>query len=101
MDGLVGRDLSVTWRRVIVILPAVVLLWIVPDVSGLLVLSQTVLSFGIPFALIPLVWFATRRDLMGRWALSRWFGALMWVIIGVIVAVCLTLVVVSIVESAV
>ena len=35
------------------------------DPSRTLVISQVVLSFGIPFALIPLVWFTSRRDLMG------------------------------------
>ena len=35
------------------------------DPSRTLVISQVVLSFGIPFALIPLVYFTSRRDLMG------------------------------------
>jgi manganese transport protein len=34
-------------------------------ISRRLVLSQVVLSFGIPFALVPLVWFTSRREIMG------------------------------------
>ena len=100
MEGLVARDLPVLARRVVVILPAVLLLVIVPDVTGLLVLSQAVLSFGIPFALLPLVWFSTRRELMGAWTTSRGFAALMWVIAATIVAVCLTLVASTVLPAA-
>lgn len=95
MDGLVGRDLSMFRRRLIVIVPAVALLAIAPNPTALLVLSQTVLAFGIPFALIPLVWFATRASVMGQWRSPRWFAALMWLIAGTIVAVCLLLLVLS------
>jgi manganese transport protein len=35
------------------------------DPSRTLVISQVVLSFGIPFALVPLVMFTSRRDIMG------------------------------------
>lgn len=96
MDGLVGRKLPASWRRIIAILPAVLLLWVVPDVTGLLVLSQAVLSFGIPFALIPLVVLASRTSVMGRWRTSGPFAVVMWLVAGVIVAVCLLLVVVAV-----
>ena len=46
-------------------LPAFVVVAIGVDPSRTLVLSQVVLSFGIPFALIPLVLFSAKRDLMG------------------------------------
>ena len=45
--------------------PAFIVIAIGVDPSRTLVLSQVVLSFGIPFALIPLVYFTSRRDLMG------------------------------------
>jgi manganese transport protein len=41
------------------------------DPSRTLVVSQVILSFGIPFALIPLVWFTSRSDLMGPLANKR------------------------------
>jgi manganese transport protein len=46
-------------------LPALVVIGIGLDPSRTLVISQVVLSFGIPFALIPLVIFTSRRDVMG------------------------------------
>jgi len=46
-------------------IPAFVVIAITHDITGTLVISQVVLSFGIPFALIPLVYFTARRDLMG------------------------------------
>jgi manganese transport protein len=52
-------------RRAVTMLPALVVIAIGVDPTRTLVLSQVVLSFGIPFALIPLVLFTRRRDLMG------------------------------------
>ena len=46
-------------------LPALVVAAIGLNPSRTLVISQVVLSFGIPFALIPLVWFTSRREIMG------------------------------------
>jgi manganese transport protein len=46
-------------------LPALAVAGIGLDPSRTLVLSQVVLSFGIPFALLPLVWFTSRRSVMG------------------------------------
>jgi manganese transport protein len=45
--------------------PAVVVIGIGLDPSRTLVISQVVLSFGIPFALVPLVMFTSRRSIMG------------------------------------
>jgi manganese transport protein len=45
--------------------PALIVIAIGLDPSRTLVISQVVLSFGIPFALIPLVLFTSRRDIMG------------------------------------
>jgi manganese transport protein len=49
----------------VTLLPALVVLAVGIDPTRALVLSQVVLSFGIPFALVPLVMFTRRRDLMG------------------------------------
>jgi manganese transport protein len=49
----------------VTMIPAFVVVAIGVDPSRTLVLSQVVLSFGIPFALVPLVYFTSRRDLMG------------------------------------
>ena len=52
-------------------LPALVVVGIGVDPSRTLVISQVVLSFGIPFALVPLVLFTSRRDVMGVLANHR------------------------------
>jgi len=49
----------------VTMIPAFVVIGIGLDPSRTLVISQVVLSFGIPFALIPLVMFTSRRDVMG------------------------------------
>ena len=52
-------------RRLVTMIPAFIVIAIGLDPSRTLVISQVVLSFGIPFALIPLVMFTSRRDIMG------------------------------------
>jgi manganese transport protein len=65
MQGFIRRRIPVSVRRLVTMLPAFVVIAIGVDPSRTLVLSQVVLSFGIPFALIPLVVFTARRDIMG------------------------------------
>ena len=65
MQGFVRRRIPIFVRRAVTMLPAFVVIALGVNPSRTLVISQVVLSFGIPFALIPLVWFTSRRDLMG------------------------------------
>jgi manganese transport protein len=65
MQGFVGWRIPVFVRRLVTMAPAFVVIGLGVDPSRTLVLSQVVLSFGIPFALIPLVMFTSRRELMG------------------------------------
>jgi manganese transport protein len=65
MQGFIRRQIPVLVRRAVTMLPAFVVIAIGLDPSKTLILSQVVLSFGIPFALIPLVMFTRRRDVMG------------------------------------
>jgi len=65
MQGFIRRQIPVTVRRLVTMIPAFVVIGIGVDPSRTLVVSQVVLSFGIPFALIPLVVFTARRDVMG------------------------------------
>jgi manganese transport protein len=65
MQGFIRRQIPVQVRRLVTMIPAFVVIAIGVDPSRTLVISQVVLSFGIPFALIPLVYFTSRRDLMG------------------------------------
>jgi manganese transport protein len=65
MQGFINRQIPVLVRRLVTMIPAFVVIAIGLEPSRTLVISQVVLSFGIPFALIPLVYFTSRRDLMG------------------------------------
>jgi manganese transport protein len=65
MAGFVNLRVSLVLRRLITMIPALVVLALGVSPTSALVLSQVVLSFGIPFALIPLVHLTSRHDLMG------------------------------------
>jgi manganese transport protein len=65
MQGFLHRQIPIFARRAITMIPALVLIGIGFDPTRALVLSQVFLSFGIPFALVPLLVFTGREDLMG------------------------------------
>jgi len=65
MQGFIDRKIPLVLRRLVTMLPALVVLALGLDASRSLVISQVVLSFGIPFALVPLVLLTRRRDVMG------------------------------------
>ncbi len=65
MAGFVNLRVPLLFRRLITMIPAIVVLALGVSPTSALVLSQVVLSFGIPFALIPLVHLTSRHDLMG------------------------------------
>jgi manganese transport protein len=66
MAGFVNLRLSLLVRRGLTMIPALVVLGIGVSPTNALVLSQVVLSFGIPFALVPLLLLTSRRDVMGE-----------------------------------
>ena len=68
MQGLLKIRIPLMIRRAVTLIPAVVLLSIGFDPTWGLVLSQVVLSFGIPFVLVPLVLLTSNKALMGRFA---------------------------------
>jgi manganese transport protein len=65
MQGFIQRRIPIFVRRAVTMIPAFVVIGLGMNPSRTLVISQVVLSFGIPFALVPLVWFTSRRSLMG------------------------------------
>jgi manganese transport protein len=65
MQGFIARTIPLALRRLVTMTPALIVLGIGLDPSRSLVISQVVLSFGIPFALVPLVILTRRRDIMG------------------------------------
>lgn len=65
MRGFIRRSLPVYLRRCVTMLPALIVLALRLPTTSSLILSQVVLSFGIPFALIPLLLLTRRADVMG------------------------------------
>ncbi len=72
MSGLLRVRIPLLTRRIITLIPAIALLAFGVDPTWSLIISQVVLSFGIPFALIPLVMFTRDKKLLGADA-NRWF----------------------------
>ncbi len=65
MQGFLGRHIAPWIRRLVTMGPAMLVIFIGLNPTRTLVISQVVLSFALPFAIIPLVIFTRRRDLMG------------------------------------
>jgi len=65
MEGMLRRTIDVKWRRLIVIIPALLLLASGAEPTQALVYSQVVLSFGIPFAIVPLALVTANKKIMG------------------------------------
>jgi manganese transport protein len=66
LQGYLRRRIPLLLRRALTLAPALAVLAIGIDPTQALVISQVVLSFGIPFALVPLVLVTRRRDIMGE-----------------------------------
>lgn len=85
MQGFLNWHIPVWLRRGITMAPALIVIAIGLNPTRTLVLSQVILSFGIPFALIPLVLFTQNRGLMGVLVNSRWTTRIAWIVVGIIV----------------
>jgi manganese transport protein len=66
MGSLINRQISPWIRRAITIVPAVAIMLFTKSPTGVLLLSQVLLSFGLPFALIPLVYLTSKKSLMAE-----------------------------------
>jgi manganese transport protein len=78
MAGFTNIRISLLLRRAITMLPAFAVLAAGVNPTDALILSQVVLSFGIPFALVPLVLLTSRRDVMGVHVNRRVTSILAW-----------------------
>lgn len=65
MQGFLHFHIPAWVRRLVTIFPSLVVIFIGLDPTRTLVISQVILSFGLPFAIIPLIMFTRRRDIMG------------------------------------
>jgi manganese transport protein len=92
MQGFLERHIPVWLRRLATILPSLVVIFLGFDPTRTLVISQVVLSFGLPFAVIPLVLFSRRRELMGELVNHRLTTTASWTVAALIVALNLYLI---------
>ena len=86
-------------RRVATVLPSIVLLAVGVNATMALVGSQLVLSFGIGFALIPLVWFTSSPKHMGEWASGPWLRMTSIIITASVLALNIAVIVMTLAEA--
>jgi manganese transport protein len=86
MQGFIRRQIPLFLRRAVTMLPALVVLALGLPTTDTLVISQVVLSFGIPFALVPLILVTRRADLMGSLVNRRSTTAAASVIAAIIIS---------------
>lgn len=92
MSGLLHVRVPLVWRRALTILPALAILGFGIEPTWALVISQVVLSFGIPAALIPLVRFTRSREIMGQYRDPAWIHVVSIITAGLIIALNLALI---------
>nr|WP_235514268.1 Nramp family divalent metal transporter [Deinococcus sp. Leaf326] len=91
MQGFVGFSIPLWIRRTLTMLPAFIVILLGLDPTATLILSQVILSFGVPFALVPLLLFTARRDVMGALVSRPIITALGWLFASVIIGLNLYL----------
>jgi manganese transport protein len=95
MGGLIKRRVPLLLRRLVTLIPALLVLAIGTDPTYALVLSQVVLSLGIPFALVPLVRLTSSRKVMGGHVSVKSVQAVSWLVVTLIVALNVALLVIT------
>jgi manganese transport protein len=86
LEGFLKVRFSVFLRRLLTLLPALIVIGLGLDPLRILVLSQVVLSFTLPFALVPLLILSSRRSLMGAFTNGPVINSLGWLTVGLILA---------------
>lgn len=85
MQGFIRRRISLYLRRAITMIPLLAIIAFGVNATYALVLSQVILSFGIAFALVPLVMFTSRKDIMGSLVNHKFTTILGWIVVGIVV----------------
>ena len=91
MGGFLGWRIPTWVRRTVTMAPALLVIALGFDPTQTLVLSQVALSFALPFAVIPLIYFTSRADVMGGLVNRAWTRRLAWVVTAGIILLNLTL----------
>ncbi|WP_058303042.1 Nramp family divalent metal transporter [Gorillibacterium timonense] len=91
MQGFINMRINLYLRRAITILPPLAIIISGVDPTRALVISQVILSFGIAFALIPLILFTSNRSIMGGLVNHRLTTVLGWIVAAIVVSLNLFL----------
>jgi manganese transport protein len=91
MQGFLHFHIPAWIRRLVTMFPSLLVIFLGYDPTRTLVISQVVLSFGLPFAIIPLVMFTSRKDIMGKLVNRKLTTILASVVAGIIVTLNLFL----------
>jgi manganese transport protein len=86
LEGFLNVRFSIFLRRLLTLLPAMVVIGLGLDPIKILVLSQVVLSFTLPFALIPLLILCSRRGVMGGFTNGTTIAFFGWLTVAIIIA---------------
>ena len=86
MRGFLHRTIPLWIRRLVTMLPALTIAGAGVNATRALVISQVVLSFGIPMALIPLAWLTSRASVMGDFRNRAGVSGVVWALACLIVA---------------
>ncbi|MEC2287191.1 Nramp family divalent metal transporter [Bacillus velezensis] len=86
MQGFIRYRIPLYLRRFITIIPPMIIIISGVNATEALVWSQVVLSFGISFALVPLIMFTSNKRLMGALTNRKWVTALAWLIAVLVIA---------------
>lgn len=93
MEGFIGYRMPLFLRRAVTLVPAIIVIALGVDPLKILVLSQVVLSFGLPFAIIPLIRFTRKKHIMGGLTNRSHTTVLAYIIASIIVGLNITLLV--------
>lgn len=85
MQGYIQRRIPLYLRRAITMIPPLAIIASGVNATHALVLSQVILSFGIAFALVPLVMFTSKKDIMGNLVNHKITSILGWIVVAIVV----------------
>ncbi|MGC2162190.1 MAG: divalent metal cation transporter, partial [Silvibacterium sp.] len=91
IEGFLHIRFSIFLRRLLTLIPAIIVIAIGLDPLRILILSQVVLSFALPFALVPLLLLTGKREVMKQFTNSRLTHWLGWLTVSIIIALNLFL----------
>jgi manganese transport protein len=91
MDGFVDLRVNPTLKRLLVMAPGMIIIMMGVNAMSALLLSQVMLSFALPAAIIPLMIISSKRELMGVFVNDRWTKLIGWLIAAIIIVLNIVL----------